>query len=647
MTPALLLLLLVLCVSTGNAHGFSLCGWRNQSSRGARLRYHGGSGGDTVSLENDQDGLIVRAPFLPSTNISLQELPGLYTFCLHWIPGLNIFNLTHGLQIYTWIVRNESPARPSSAPGSPDTPCKDWNNIINMTLNGLPRNRTCRFNFHLQDWVNDDRFVDHEISMVSQILDTANVSSRGKGFRRWIDWTLSQVQFDGGSRHFGKGMLQAAVFTLDSAEVLSSLPMEMGVSVSLPQQLLKRVEGPPSRRLHVVRIRGSSLFQDAANSTILAEAVIGVSVENTQVSNLGEDVIFLFQHANVQENVSSVCVFWNESTDSWSSHGCLTISRGPQTQCNCSHLTYFAVLMRVENQRISEIHLVSLTALTFAGCTISAIAALFTIFWSCCSRAVHSNPTLQIHIHLLAALFLLDSSFMISALVGALELPLLCKSAAIFLHTAQLCTFSWMAIEGFNLYQLVVKVFDTSINTGKLALVGWGAPVLIVSVITLTSYDHYGSHSIMVDRSSSDFQATICWLTEPVIHLALNVGVFGVVLLLNIGMLIAMTRCVLRLTLHSRGEKVRHCITLLGLSCMLGLPWGVAFFSFGVLYLPMQYTFSILNSLQGFFIFLWYWALSQPRESESHRSSYSASTTPASPRTDQSVIMSDHKKLLT
>ncbi|XP_063294245.1 adhesion G-protein coupled receptor G1-like isoform X2 [Pelobates fuscus] len=646
MTPVLLLLLLQGFVPGINS--FSLCGWRLQYSNGATLQYHGGNGDDTVSVENHRSGIIVRGPYVPSTNITLQDLPGSYVFCVHWIPGLRVFNLTHGVQHYTWKVKNKPHDNHTSHQSPPQYLCDKETRIINMTLNGVPTASSCHYDFRFHDYQNNTKFVDHEMSMVSQILDGNEVSVNGHVLRRWIRTTLSHAGFEGTSHHFAKGSLQAAIFKLDSVDVLASIPEEMGISMSLPKQLFQDTKGHHVERLHVVRIRGSSLFQDSSNSTVIAEHVIGVSIENRKVSGLLEDIVFVFPHPPLPQNYSPVCVFWNELTTTWSTDGCRTFPQENHTECHCNHLTYFAVLMQVSKQVISEVHLVSLTALTFAGCTISAIAALFTICWSCCSRMVQSNPTLQIHIHLLAAIFLLDVSFILSALVGGLDLPILCKSSAIFLHTAQLCTFTWMAIEGFNLYRLVVKVFNNSlINTGKLAIVGWGIPVLVIFIISLINSDYYGAHSVDIDRSSANSQATLCWLTEPVIHIVLNIGLFAIVLVLNCGMLIAMARCVLRLMPHTRGEKVQHCVTLLGLSCMVGLPWGVAFFSFGFLYLPMQYVFSILNSLQGFFIFLWYWALSQPRGKDSVRSSSYSSATPASPRTEQSVTLSDHKKLLT
>ncbi|KAG8437261.1 hypothetical protein GDO86_008098 [Hymenochirus boettgeri] len=596
MSPVLLLLLLQ-GLSLG-IHGFSLCGTRTQYAGGGFLQYQGGFSNDMVIIENHLEGLVVKSTHWPPINITLQSLPGHYIFCVRWFPVFGTFILKYGLQNYTWNVTESTNKSGNTSFTYGEEGCPENTTLNNITLNGIKVQNSCRFVFQQQNW-NNTKFVEHEILEISQLLDKPGFSSNGQVLRDWIDQTLSAVQFKGRSYHFGNGSLQASVFKLDSVDVLQSIPKKMGISVSIPKQLIEQ-EGH-TKRLHVVNFNGSSVFKDAANSMVLGDKVIGVSVENTKVTNLCEDIMFTFEHESLQGNFSPVCVFWNESQDEWSTYGCKTFPRENHTQCNCSHLTYFAVLMQTSNQKISEEHLVSLSVLTFAGCTISALAALFTICWNCCSRKAHSNPTLQIHMNLLGAVLLLDLSFMLSVVLGALALPFVCRCSAIVLHVAQLSMFTWMAIEGFNLYKLVVKVFDsTFLTTKKLALLGWGAPLFIVLAIILMDYDNYGSYSIQVNRPSScNSTASLCWLTKPIIHQVVNMAFFAAVLTFNTVMLIAMIRCVLRLKTHNRGENLRHCVTLLGLSCMMGLPWGIAFFSFGVLFLPVQYIFSIFNSLQG------------------------------------------------
>ncbi|XP_066440074.1 adhesion G-protein coupled receptor G1-like isoform X2 [Eleutherodactylus coqui] len=645
-TMSRLFLLLLLHGLARGTQGLSLCGWRTQTGGANILRYRGSSGEDTVTVVDTAEALVVLSPLLPSGNITLQELAGRYVFCVHWVLALRIFNFTYGVT-KSWIVPAGTQTRGHlSQEAPPSYTCNTNYMLINVTINGQAERTSCNYSFPLQYTDTDSENVEHEISQVADYLDKEHFSGNGRVLRSWLDTVLSKVEFSEDRQYFGKGSLRAAVYKLHSAEVLSSLPDRLGISLSFPNQLLETVDR--GARLHVVRLADSgTLFPDAANSTVVGSQVVGVTLEGRLVANLSEDIVITFHHQPLQVNSSPVCVFWDELSESWRTDGCRTERSEERTDCRCNHLTYFALLMRMSSEVIPEVHLVTLSVLTFAGCSISAVSCFFTIIWICCSSKMQSNPTLQIHVNLLGAVLLLDVTFIVSAVVGALEERSLCTSSAAALHFALLCTFSWMAIEGLNLYRLVVKVFPaSSFTTVKLALVGWGLPIIIVAAVVLMYQESYGVYRVSVERPSvHNSTASICWLTDPIVHLVLTVTFCAAILLFNLCMMVAMTRRVLRLSAHTRAEKVRHCVTLLGLSCMLGLPWCLAFFSFGALFLPVQYLFSILNSLQGLFIFLWYCTLAQPSARSQSHSSDCSSATPASPRTEQS-LSSDHKKLL-
>ncbi|CAJ0922484.1 unnamed protein product [Ranitomeya imitator] len=128
----------------------------------------------------------------------------------------------------------------------------------------------------------DTRSVDHEILQVADYLDKERFSGNGRVLRDWIESMLSQVTFDEETHHFGKGPLQAVVYKLHSANVL----LETVV---------------PGTRLQVVRmLAASALFQDAANSTVMGNRVVGVTLEGIQVSNLTEDIVVTFHHQPLQ-----------------------------------------------------------------------------------------------------------------------------------------------------------------------------------------------------------------------------------------------------------------------------------------------------------------------------------------------------------
>lgn len=78
--------------------------------------------------------------------------------------------------------------------------------------------------------------------------------------------------------------------------------------------------------------------------------------------------------------------------------------------------------------------------------------------------------------NLLLAVFLLDVSFLLSEPVALAGSEAACRTSAIFLHFSLLACLTWMGLEGYNLYRLVVEVFGTYVPGYllKLSIVGWG-----------------------------------------------------------------------------------------------------------------------------------------------------------------------------
>ncbi|NXJ95979.1 AGRG5 protein, partial [Corythaixoides concolor] len=365
------------------------------------------------------------------------------------------------------------------------------------------------------------------------------------------------------------------------------------------------------QKLVCIYIRSSCIFQDAHNSSVLNDDVLGAFLQSGRVDGLSRPVKIQFWHDTVLDASNATCVFWQPgagagSTGDWSSKGCQTTHQDGTVICRCSHLTYFAVLL-VPAGTLSPAQLASLTHISTIGCSLSAAATLCTLLLCCFSSPPRScrqwrrDPTTRIHMHLLAALLLLNCSFLLSTLLAA-GTEGLCQATAALLHAGLLCALAWMAAEAFHLLLLLVKVYNVYIQHYllKLCLFAWGLPVLVVAAVFIFKSDTYGYHPVSTSegyRNMTIVPSTRCWLTRPPAHYA-TLCYAGLILLFNT-LVLGRVMMVLRRIRRQKGQAKKDWATVLGLTCLLGTTWGLAFFSFGVFLVSQLYLFTILNSLQG------------------------------------------------
>lgn len=107
-------------------------------------------------------------------------------------------------------------------------------------------------------------------------------------------------------------------------------------------------------------------------------------------------------------------------------------------------------------------------------------------FFICLLLSNHKlDYSLSIHVSLSGALFLLNSSFLLTEWGTTLDREGVCVFVAAFMHYSLLCSFTWMAIEGLHLYLMLIKVFNTYYKHYllKLSLAGWGEYCKIINGI--------------------------------------------------------------------------------------------------------------------------------------------------------------------
>ncbi|XP_038556694.1 adhesion G-protein coupled receptor G2-like [Micropterus salmoides] len=340
--------------------------------------------------------------------------------------------------------------------------------------------------------------------------------------------------------------------------------------------------------------------------------LVGLSVRGKNITGLQERVnITMTLTMGINETQKPTCEFFNFTIRNFSSNGCLTLWERDESQitCSCDHLTYFGVLL--VDAILPPTDLKILTLITQIGCSLSLFALVITVLLFISNRKIRADVSMRVHINLTIALILLNLHFLPSQSVAAQSSSGLCIYMALALHYSLLATFSWMALEGFHIYLLLVRVFNIYVRRYllKLSLVGWGIPAVIVSLVVIIDRGTYGR--VFLDLSNSNSNA-ICYIVNNTVKMVTTVGVFCLVFAFNIIMLGVTVRRVVSFRQRkefgqSDSDRAKRDIcTLLGVTILLGITWGLVFFSFGYLTIPGLYVFCILNSLQGFFIFLWF-----------------------------------------
>ncbi|XP_036131284.1 adhesion G protein-coupled receptor G3 [Molossus molossus] len=397
--------------------------------------------------------------------------------------------------------------------------------------------------------------------------------------------------------------------------------------VRLPRSLFASLQGSRSAvrlAISVLNISTGDIFKGPQlsledDSSVLNNRLVGVSLGRMRVTGLAEPLEITFSHQRQPPNMTLTCVFWDETKGSagdWSSKGCSTELGVKGTVCRCDHLTFFALLLR---PILDKVTVQALTRISQVGCGASMTFLAFTIVFYAALRfswkKFQSEDSPKIHVALSISLFLLNLTFFINVGHGPQESDVACWVRGAVFHYFLLCVFTWMVLEAFHLYLLVIRVFNIYFGHYflKLSLVGWGLPALIV--IGTGSANSYGLYTIRDEENRTTLE--LCWFHEKTAVSALYVTVHGYFLVTFLFSAVVLGLVAWKIfTLPSamagkeRRQNWKKVLTLLGLSSLVGMTWGLAILT--PLGLSTIYIFAVLNSFQGVFIFCWFLVLYFP-----------------------------------
>ncbi|XP_035381196.1 adhesion G protein-coupled receptor L1 isoform X4 [Electrophorus electricus] len=340
----------------------------------------------------------------------------------------------------------------------------------------------------------------------------------------------------------------------------------------------------------------------AVNSHVIAASI---NKESSRVF-LTVPVVFTLKHLQLENHFSPNCSFWNYSEQSmmghWSSQGCrLLDTNSTHTTCSCSHLTNFAVLMvQHEPDYPGRMHELILFVITWVGIIISLVCLAICISTFCFLRGLQTDRN-TIHKNLCINLFIAELLFLIG--IDKTQYQIACPIFAGLLHFFFLAAFSWLCLEGVQLYFMLVEVFESEYSRRKYYyLCGYCFPALVVGISAAIDYRSYGTKKA-------------CWLRVDNYFVWSFIGPVSFIIMLNLVFLVITLHKMVRNSSalkpdSSRLDSIKSwALGAIALLFLLGLTW-----AFGLLFINentviMAYLFTTFNAFQGMFIFMFHCAL--------------------------------------
>uniref|UniRef100_A0A8D0BHP3 Adhesion G protein-coupled receptor D1 n=1 Tax=Salvator merianae TaxID=96440 RepID=A0A8D0BHP3_SALMN len=321
------------------------------------------------------------------------------------------------------------------------------------------------------------------------------------------------------------------------------------------------------------------------------------------------------QALNKSNQVKLFCAFLDYSSGRgvWSNEGCVRADGDfNYSVCLCNHLTNFAILMQVVPLKLTTGHQVALSSISYIGCSLSIFCLTITLvtFAILSSVSTIRNQRYHIHANLSFAILVAQILLLISFQFEPGTTP--CKILAVLLHFFFLSAFAWMLVEGFHLYSMVIKVFGSEESKHFYYYgIGWGrSPSLPPSLPLFFSFP----------------PPLDCWLSleNGAIWAFVAPAIF--VIVSNIYILIAVTRVISRISADNykvHGDANAFKLTAKAVAVLLpilGSSWIFGVLAVNAHALVFQYMFTVFNSLQGFFIFLFHCLLnSEVRAAFKHK----------------------------
>ncbi|XP_060082233.1 uncharacterized protein LOC132561550 [Ylistrum balloti] len=401
----------------------------------------------------------------------------------------------------------------------------------------------------------------------------------------------------------------------------SQLYGDIDAAIELPSELIasEMFDGKGIKddtRLYMMVYRDGRLFQDNSKGGskidvtrdlrlgVLNSYIISASISGKHIKGLTHKVKTVFKPLQSPANDERKCAFWdfdlNNKVGGWSTAGCVYNGQvNGRDVCLCDHLTNFAVLIDFYGQAepVDRDHEFSLSIISLVGLSLSILGLSLTIISYVFFRKLRQGRAQQTLFNL--ALAMLCSWVVFLTGIRQTHNFIGCIIVAVLLHYFILSSFMWMLMEAFLQYLTFVKVLGTYVTryTLKTVIIAWGLPLIpIIVVLSLDPNLYRGG-----DR--------YCWMSLEAFYFAFALPV-GVIILCNLVVFILTVTSICRRPTGLRSNQSKQKIAITNLQAaitsfvLLGLTWLLGYLAIADARVVFQYAFTILNSLQGFFIFV-------------------------------------------
>eukprot|EP00731_Ephydatia_muelleri_P018402 Em0011g442a len=426
---------------------------------------------------------------------------------------------------------------------------------------------------------------------------------------------LANLTTDGKSYTFSSPTVENGNQIRGNSTTTPSVPTSTA-SVFLPLALFKSINRTDVGIFFSI-YRTASFFPiaNSSNTSIIASIILGASIvagSGVSFRNLSEPAQFMFVISSNLNYSRYDCVSWDFNAaggrGNWTTDGCITMknnSSSSSIECLCSHLTNFAILVdissRVNPQPQSEAINRALETITYIGVSLSLLGLAATIATLTLIRSQRQKDVSKFHIQLCCALFGMLLIFVTG--IDRTEHFGGCVTVSVLIHYFTLVAVMWMGAEALLMFQKIVIVF-VQITTRfivVLSLICWVAPLIPVLIPLAIDRD------LLVKRTSPD---GYCFISNVTVFFAAFLGPILLILAFNAVVFTVVIAVIIKHTIkrsidHNRKtDSIQLMINIISVFVLFGLTW-----IFGALTIMkaaqiFQIVFTILNSFQGFLIFI-------------------------------------------